>query len=120
MYRFWEAVQELKTLPQKEIHIKINEIWNEYLGADAGCPINVDSHTFEVTKKNLQKADRWCFDVAAVQVSHNFSIKLKRFIAKILKLIKSIGMLKNNNSNKRKVIRKCSLLLLNFRPTFIT
>ncbi|XP_076665230.1 regulator of G-protein signaling 7 isoform X3 [Andrena cerasifolii] len=68
--KFWEAVQELKTLPQKEIHIKINEIWNEYLGPDAGCPINVDSHTFEVTKKNLQKADRWCFDVAAAHVYH--------------------------------------------------
>ncbi|XP_031846367.1 regulator of G-protein signaling 7 [Nomia melanderi] len=68
--KFWEAVQELKTLPQKEIQIKINEIWNEYLGPDASCPINVDSQSYEITKKNLQKPDRWCFDVAAAHVYH--------------------------------------------------
>ncbi|XP_076634080.1 regulator of G-protein signaling 7 [Colletes latitarsis] len=68
--KFWEAVQELKTLPQKEIQTKINEIWYEYLGPDASCPINVDSQSFEITRKNLQKADRWCFDVAAAHVYH--------------------------------------------------
>ncbi|XP_076243706.1 regulator of G-protein signaling 7 isoform X2 [Calliopsis andreniformis] len=68
--KFWEAVQELKTLPQKEIPPKVNEIWNEYLGQDASCPINVDSQSFEITKKNLQKPDRWSFDVAAAHVYH--------------------------------------------------
>ncbi|XP_015428717.1 PREDICTED: regulator of G-protein signaling 7 [Dufourea novaeangliae] len=68
--KFWDAVQELKTLPQKEIQTKINEIWNEYLGPDASCPINVDSQSYEITKKNLQKPDRWCFDVAAAHVYH--------------------------------------------------
>ncbi|XP_043251998.1 regulator of G-protein signaling 7 isoform X2 [Colletes gigas] len=77
--KFWEAVQELKTLPQKDIQTKINEIWYEYLGPDASCPINVDSQSFEITRKNLQKADRWCFDVAAVQVPNsNLLLKLQR------------------------------------------
>ncbi|CAK9810827.1 Regulator of G-protein signaling 7 [Anthophora quadrimaculata] len=68
--KFWEAVQELKTLPQKEVQNKVNEIWNEYLGPDASCPINVDSQSYEITKKNLLKPDRWCFDIAAAHVYH--------------------------------------------------
>lgn len=64
--KFWDAVQILKTLPQRSVETTVNEIWNEFLGADASCPINVDSHSYEITKKNLDKADRWCFDVAAV------------------------------------------------------
>ncbi|KAG6802651.1 regulator of G-protein signaling 7 [Apis mellifera caucasica] len=68
--KFWEAVQELKTLPQKEVKNKVNEIWNEYLGPDASCPINVDSQSYEITKKHLQKPDRWCFDITAAHVYH--------------------------------------------------
>ncbi|KAK0094588.1 hypothetical protein PV326_010502 [Microctonus aethiopoides] len=68
--KFWDAVQILKTLPQRSVETTVNEIWNEFLGADASCPINVDSHSYEITKKNLDKADRWCFDVAAAHVYH--------------------------------------------------
>lgn len=73
--RFWEAVQELKTLPQRVVEAKVEEIWNEYLGPEASCPINVDSKSFEVTKKNIEKPDRWSFDVAAVSNLHNFFLK---------------------------------------------
>jgi len=66
MCRFWETVQELKTLPQKDVQMKVEEIWREFLDTDASCPINVDSRSYEITKKSLEKPDRWCFDVAAV------------------------------------------------------
>lgn len=66
LYRFWETVQELKTFSQKDVNVKVEDIWNEFLGPDASCPINVDSRSFEITKKNLEKPDRWCFDIAAV------------------------------------------------------
>lgn len=65
-YRFWESVQELKSLPQKDVLQRVNEIWVEYLGPDASCPINVDSHSHEITKKNMTQPDRWSFDTAAV------------------------------------------------------
>lgn len=65
-YRFWEAVQQLKALPQKDVQDKVNEIWTEFLAPDASCPINVDSHSYEITKKNVETPDRWSFDVAAV------------------------------------------------------
>lgn len=65
-FRFWEAVQTLKTLPQSEVQNKVNEIWAEFLAPDASCPINVDSKSYEVTKKNMENLDRWSFDCAAV------------------------------------------------------
>ncbi|XP_023246159.1 regulator of G-protein signaling 7 [Copidosoma floridanum] len=68
--KFWEAVRNLKTLPQKDVEEKVQEIWNEFLAADASCPINVDSRSYEMTKRNLEKPDRWSFDVAAAHVYH--------------------------------------------------
>ncbi|XP_011164872.1 regulator of G-protein signaling 7 isoform X1 [Solenopsis invicta] len=68
--KFWETVQELKTLPQKDVQTKVEEIWREFLDTDASCPINVDSRSYGVTKKSLEKPDRWCFDVAAAHVYH--------------------------------------------------
>lgn len=87
----------MKTFPQKDVRERVNEIWYEYLGPDASCPINVDSKSYEITKRNLQKADRWCYDIAAVQITSNkFTLKLNRFAAKIFKL----------NSNKRNILLK--------------
>jgi regulator of G-protein signaling len=60
-------VRDLKTLPQKNVREKVMEVWNEFLGPDASCPINVDSRSYEITKRNLEKPDQWSFDVAAVR-----------------------------------------------------
>lgn len=77
-FRFWEAVQTLKTLPQSEVQNKVNEIWAEFLAPDASCPINVDSKSYEVTKKNMENLDRWSFDCAAV--SYTININPKDFV----------------------------------------
>lgn len=66
IFRFWEAVQELKALPQSEVQNKVSDIWIEFLAPDASCPINVDSKSYELTKKNMEVPDRWSFDCAAV------------------------------------------------------
>ncbi|KAJ8986258.1 hypothetical protein NQ317_009967 [Molorchus minor] len=68
--RFWEAVQELKALPQSQVQNKAKEIWEEFLAPDASCPINVDSRSYELTKKNMEVLDRWSFDCAAAHVYH--------------------------------------------------
>ncbi|XP_054271547.1 regulator of G-protein signaling 7 isoform X2 [Macrosteles quadrilineatus] len=68
--KFWEAVQELKALPQKDVAQRVTEIWTEYLASDASCPINVDSHSHEITKRNMAQPDRWTFDTAAAHVYH--------------------------------------------------
>lgn len=66
--KFWEAVQELKSLPQSEVQNKVTEIWAEFLAPDASCPINVDCRSYEVTKKNMESLDRWSFDCSAVRI----------------------------------------------------
>lgn len=93
----------MKTLPQKEVKNKVNEIWNEYLGPDASCPINVDSQSYEITKKHLQKPDRWCFDITAVQIPNKkFSSQLKKIFAKIYKSKKNIEIFRLNKFNSIK------------------
>uniref|UniRef100_A0A1B6DTC2 Regulator of G-protein signaling 7 n=2 Tax=Clastoptera arizonana TaxID=38151 RepID=A0A1B6DTC2_9HEMI len=68
--KFWDSVQELKALPQKDVQQRVSDIWTEYLAPDASCPVNIDSHSHEVTKKNLTHPDRWSFDTAAAHVYH--------------------------------------------------
>ena len=73
-------MRDLKTLPRKQVPDKVTEIWNEYLADDASCPINVDSRSYEVTKRNLEQPDQWCYDVAAVcnDLFIFFFLRLKR------------------------------------------
>lgn len=68
--KFWDAVQELKVVPLRDVPTKIQEIWNEYLGPDANCPINIDSKSYESSKANMDSrpAGRYIFDEAAGHV----------------------------------------------------
>ncbi|GAB6032314.1 Regulator of G-protein signaling 7 [Chamberlinius hualienensis] len=68
--KFWEAVQELKSLPAKDVISKVQEIWQEYLAPDANVPVNIDSKSTEITKKNMENPDRWTFDEAVAHVYH--------------------------------------------------
>lgn len=56
----------MKSLPLSKVKECADEIWSEYLSPDAGCPINVDSQSHELSRKNMEKPDRWTFDIAAV------------------------------------------------------
>ncbi|XP_053681228.1 regulator of G-protein signaling 7-like [Anopheles nili] len=70
--KFWEAIQDMKALPQSQIKEAAQAIWNEYLAPDAACPVNVDSKSLElareVVKEGAAQPTRWCFDVAADHV----------------------------------------------------
>ncbi|KAK7580230.1 hypothetical protein V9T40_000859 [Parthenolecanium corni] len=68
--KFWEAVQNMKSLPVTQVRKFAEEIWSEYLAPDASCPINVDSHSHELSRKNMESPDRWTFDIAAAHVYH--------------------------------------------------
>lgn len=61
--RFWEAVQNLKKLPQRDVPDAAQEIWTEYLSGDS---LNIDSQSRELSRKNMTAPDRWAFDIAAV------------------------------------------------------
>ena len=66
--RFWEAAQDLKALPSSQVGARAMEIWNEFLGPEAKCPVNVDSKSHEATRLAMDKPDRWTFDRAAVSL----------------------------------------------------
>ncbi|XP_074595111.1 regulator of G-protein signaling 7 isoform X2 [Brevipalpus obovatus] len=68
--KFWDAVQELKCVHSMDVAAKVQEIWNEYLGTEANCPINIDSKSYETTKKNMEikPHSRYIFDEAAGHV----------------------------------------------------
>lgn len=71
--KFWEAVQEMKSLSQAEVGTAADNIWKEFLSPDAPCPINVDSKSLESTREALNSPNgpnRWCFDIAAAHVYH--------------------------------------------------
>ncbi|XP_065364484.1 regulator of G-protein signaling 7 [Calliphora vicina] len=70
---FWEAVQDMKALPQTEIKETIQRIWNEFLAPDAPRAVNVDSKSVELAREAVNSPNgpnRWCFDVAAAHVYH--------------------------------------------------
>ena len=73
-FRFWEAIQDMKKLPQSQIKDAAKTIWYEYLAPDAQCPVNVDSKSLELARDVIQNStanpSRWCFDVAADHVYH--------------------------------------------------
>lgn len=72
-FRFWESVQQMKKLPQSEVREAVNNIWKEFLGPDAPCPVNVDSKSVELAREAVHASggpNRWCFDVAASHVYH--------------------------------------------------
>ncbi|XP_059621105.1 regulator of G-protein signaling 7 [Phlebotomus argentipes] len=71
--KFWEAVQNMKTLPQSEVKEAALNIWKEYMAPDAPCPVNVDSRSVELAREAVMSTgpiNRWCFDVAAAHVYH--------------------------------------------------
>lgn len=86
--KFWEAIQDMKSLPQCQISKAAHSIWNEFLTEDAPCSVNIDSKSLELTREalNINSANdcngggnggsvgtaitRWCFDVAEAHVYH--------------------------------------------------
>ncbi|CAG0900888.1 unnamed protein product, partial [Cyprideis torosa] len=69
--KFWEDVQALRRLPEREVKEYSQKIWDEYLGPEATSTVNIDSQSHETTRKNIaDKPDRWAFDIAAGHVFH--------------------------------------------------
>ncbi|KAK6636693.1 hypothetical protein RUM43_010355 [Polyplax serrata] len=66
--KFWEAVQEFRTLPQKKVASRASEIWAEYLAPEASSQVNIDCRSYNSTKKKLEEPDRWSFDPAAAHL----------------------------------------------------
>ncbi|XP_071834820.1 regulator of G-protein signaling 7-like isoform X2 [Apostichopus japonicus] len=62
--RFWIACQDLKNASLSKVPQKAIEIFKEFFSEESHCPINIDSKTLEVTRKNMQTPGRDTFDHA--------------------------------------------------------
>lgn len=66
--RFWLAVQELKRRTIREVPLRVQEIWEEFLAPGAPSAINVDSKSYDKTTQNVKDPGRYTFEDAQVNV----------------------------------------------------
>ncbi|KAF8569798.1 hypothetical protein P879_06309 [Paragonimus westermani] len=73
--RFWQACQELKGAPLRELRQRVLNIYNQYLAPNAVDPLNVDSRIAESIRRQLSdpsgaNLDRYCFEEAESHIFH--------------------------------------------------
>ncbi|XP_053156968.1 regulator of G-protein signaling 7 isoform X9 [Hemicordylus capensis] len=59
--RFWLAVEELKKRPIREVPVRVQEIWQEFLAPGAPSAINLDSKSYDKTTQNVKEPGRYTF-----------------------------------------------------------
>ncbi|XP_072908570.1 regulator of G-protein signaling 3a isoform X9 [Hemitrygon akajei] len=66
---FWLACEDYKkSKSQSKMTSKAKKIFGEYIAIQSCKEVNLDSHTREHTKENLQKVSRSCFDLAQKRI----------------------------------------------------
>ncbi|GAA48363.1 regulator of G-protein signaling 7 [Clonorchis sinensis] len=74
--RFWQACQELKGAPLRELRQRVLNIYNQYLAPNAVDPLNVDSRIADSIRRQLSNTspdvnlDRYCFEEAESHIFH--------------------------------------------------
>ncbi|ETE59327.1 Regulator of G-protein signaling 7, partial [Ophiophagus hannah] len=61
---FWLAVEDLKKRPIREVPVRVQEIWQEFLAPGAPSAINLDSKSYDKTTQNVKEPGRYTFDDA--------------------------------------------------------
>ncbi|XP_069463998.1 regulator of G-protein signaling 7 isoform X1 [Ambystoma mexicanum] len=62
--RFYMAAEDLKKKPNREVPVRVQEIWQEFLAPGAPNPINLDSKSYDKTTQNVKNAGRYTFEDA--------------------------------------------------------
>ncbi|XP_039204380.1 regulator of G-protein signaling 7-like [Crotalus tigris] len=61
LYRFWLAVEDLKKRPIRDVPVRVQEIWQEFLAPGAPSAINLDSKSYDKTTQNMKEPGRYTF-----------------------------------------------------------
>lgn len=69
LYRFWLAVEDLKKRPIREVPVRVQEIWQEFLAPGAPSAINLDSKSYDKTTQNVKEPGRYTFEDAQVGIT---------------------------------------------------
>ncbi|KAL7987535.1 hypothetical protein Chor_006454 [Crotalus horridus] len=59
--RFWLAVEDLKKRPIRDVPVRVQEIWQEFLAPGAPSAINLDSKSYDKTTQNMKEPGRYTF-----------------------------------------------------------
>ncbi|KAM3855489.1 regulator of G-protein signaling 7 isoform 6-T6 [Vipera latastei] len=59
--RFWLAVEGLKKRPIRDVPVRVQEIWQEFLAPGAPSAINLDSKSYDKTTQNVKEPGRYTF-----------------------------------------------------------
>ncbi|XP_015672170.1 regulator of G-protein signaling 7 isoform X5 [Protobothrops mucrosquamatus] len=59
--RFWLAVEDLKKRPIRDVPVRVQEIWQEFLAPGAPSAINLDSKSYDKTTQNVKEPGRYTF-----------------------------------------------------------
>lgn len=62
------AVEDLKKRPIREVPVRVQEIWQEFLAPGAPSAINLDSKSYDKTTQNVKDPGRYTFEDAQVSV----------------------------------------------------
>lgn len=62
--KFWLTCQRLKLEPVKNVDDNVNKIFTEFLSKESEHAINIDSKCMEITLKNKENPDRFCYEEA--------------------------------------------------------
>lgn len=66
LFRFWLAVEGLKKRPIRDVPVRVQEIWQEFLAPGAPSAINLDSKSYDKTTQNVKEPGRYTFGDAQV------------------------------------------------------
>ncbi|KAK7888701.1 hypothetical protein WMY93_024261 [Mugilogobius chulae] len=62
--KFWEVCEEYKKSPASQLQSRAENIYQQFIQADAPYEVNLDALTRDITKQNVEQADPTCFDEA--------------------------------------------------------
>ncbi|KAK2889277.1 hypothetical protein QQF64_028595 [Cirrhinus molitorella] len=65
---FWEACEDFKQTSVDMMNVKARNIFERYVEADSPSEVNLDSATRELTRKNLERCDAFCFEEAQSKI----------------------------------------------------
>ncbi|KAK5604478.1 hypothetical protein CRENBAI_016372 [Crenichthys baileyi] len=98
---FWIVCEEFKKNPPSKLATKANQIYQQYVEADAPNEVNLDAATREKTRQEIENGSPLCFDEAQKMI---YTLMEKDSYRRFLKskLIQDLCQKESSNTHKKK------------------
>jgi len=95
---FWRACRDLKMQPVKKAKELVGQIYLDYVSEETPNPINIDSKIYDITMKNMENPDRYCFEEAQ---EHIYQLMKNDSYARFLKSEQYKGYLQPKRTSEK-------------------